>query len=91
MTRTARIELNGFGMGSIEVDGVPLKGVRSLSLDSTVGDRPVLRLELAVHDVSSVAETCIHIPDHTAATLVALGWTPPPGQPVDEEAPDAAA
>jgi hypothetical protein len=89
--RTARIELNALGMGSIEVDGVPLKGVRALSLDSAVGDRPVLRLELAVHDISTAAETLIHIPDDTAATLVALGWTPPPGQPVDEEMPDATA
>ncbi|MFE1349334.1 hypothetical protein [Streptomyces sp. NPDC058757] len=82
MIRTARIELNGFGQGSIEVDGVPIGGVRSLSLDATVDDRPVLRLELAVHDISTVAETLIHIPDDTAATLVALGWTPPPGQEV---------
>ncbi|MFJ3097361.1 hypothetical protein [Streptomyces hydrogenans] len=91
MIRNARIELNALGMGSIEVDGVLLKGIRALSLDSAVGDRPVLRLELAVHDISTTAETLIHIPDDTAATLVALGWTPPPGQPVDEEVSDAAA
>ncbi|MFB7278061.1 hypothetical protein ACFCZV_13215 [Streptomyces hydrogenans] len=82
MIRNARIDLNAIGMGSIEVDGVPLKGIRSLSLDATVDERPVLRLELAVHDISTVAETLIHIPGDTAATLVALGWTPPPGQEV---------
>ncbi|MCX5229682.1 hypothetical protein [Streptomyces sp. NBC_00233] len=90
MIRNARIELNAIGTGSITVDGVPLKGVRSLSLDAGAGERPILRLELAVQDLSTVAETVIHVPDDTAATLVALGWTPPPGQPV-EEVPDAAA
>lgn len=91
MIRNARVELNALGMGSIEVDGVLIKGVRSLSLDASVSDRPVLRLSLAVLDISTVAETLIHIPEDTAATLVALGWTPPSGQPVDEEVPDAAA
>lgn len=90
MIRNARIELNAIGDGSIEVDGVPLHGVRALSLEAGLGERPELRLELVVHDISTVAETAIHIPDETAATLVALGWTPPPGQTV-EEVPDAAA
>ncbi|MFB7589369.1 hypothetical protein [Streptomyces sp. NPDC056169] len=86
----AEIELSATGEGTIKVDGVPLKGIRALSLDAAVGERPILRLELAVYDISTVAETSIHIPDDTAATLVALGWTPPPGQPVDEEEHDAA-
>ncbi|MFE0651349.1 hypothetical protein ACFVZH_22450 [Streptomyces sp. NPDC059534] len=90
MIRNARIELNAIGDGQIQVDGVPLRGVRALSLDASLGERPVLRLELAVHDISTLAETAIHIPDDTAATLVALGWTPPPGQPV-EEVPDVPA
>ncbi|MER8233481.1 hypothetical protein [Streptomyces sp. NPDC094049] len=90
MIRNARIELSAAGMGSVEVDGVPLKGVRSLSLDAAAGERPELLLELVVHDISTVAETHIVIPEDTAATLIALGWTPPPGQPV-EEVPDAAA
>jgi hypothetical protein len=80
--RTAHVELNDVGMGSVSVDGVPLKGVRALSLEAEHGVRPVLRLELAVHDISTIAETLICIPDDTAATLVALGWTPPPGQEV---------
>jgi hypothetical protein len=88
--RNAHIELGAIGCGSVTVDGVPLRGVRALSLDAGVGERPVLRLELAVYDISTVAAALIHIPEDTAATLVALGWTPPPGQPV-EEVPDAAA
>lgn len=78
MIRMARVELNALGLGSLSVDDVPLKGVRALSLDATAGERPVLRLELAVHGISTIAETLIHIPNDTAATLVALGWTPPP-------------
>lgn len=91
MIRNARIELDAAGDGTIEVDGVPLRGVRALSLDAGLGERPVLRLELAVHDISTLAEARIYIPDDTVAALVALGWTPPPGQPVDEEVPDATA
>ncbi|MEU6168081.1 hypothetical protein [Streptomyces tanashiensis] len=90
MIRKAHFELNALGLGSISVDDVPLKGIRSLSLDATVGERPVLRLELAVHDISTLAETLIYIPEDMATTLAALGWTPPPGQPVDEEVDDAA-
>ncbi len=82
MIRNARIELSAAGLSSITVDGLPLKGVRALSLDADMDERPVLRLELAVHDISTLAETLIHIPDGTAATLVALGWTPPPAQEV---------
>lgn len=80
-THKAHITLNGSGGGTVEVDGVDLShAVRSISLDGEVGCRPVLQLELRLYDVSTVADTRILIPDETAAALVALGWTPPPGQ-----------
>lgn len=78
----AKINLAGSGSGTIEVDGQPLRGVRSLTLTSEAGCRPTLTLELLLHDVSTMAEALVLIDDDTAATLVALGWTPPPEQEV---------
>lgn len=88
MARDVRIELGERGFGRVVVDGHPLEGVRAVSVDGDVGSRPVVRLELLVYEVGTVAEPdVVLIPDDTASTLVALGWTPPPGQ----EVPDAPA
>jgi hypothetical protein len=87
MARDVRIELTEQGTGTVVVDGQRLQGVREVSVDGEVGCRPVVRLELLVHEVGTFAEPdTVLIPDDTAAALVALGWTPPPGQ----EVPDAA-
>lgn len=80
-THNAQIELTQTGAGRVVVNGVDLsRAARGITLEAEVGCRPVLHLELVLHDVSTVAETRILIPDETAAALVALGWTPPPGQ-----------
>lgn len=85
--RTVNIHLDGTGSGTIEVNGQPLRGVRSLTLNSEAGQRPEITLELLLHDISTVAEARVLVTDDVAATLVALGWTPPP----EQEVPDAAA
>lgn len=85
--RTASIHLDSAGSGTITVDGHQLRGIRSLTLDAAAGEVPQLTLELRLLDVSTMAETSVLIDDDTAATLVALGWTPPP----DQEVPDATA
>ncbi|MDX3019870.1 hypothetical protein [Streptomyces acidiscabies] len=84
--RTAKLSLTGHGSGTIEVDGQPIRGVHSLTLTSDAGESPTLTLELLLHDVSTMAETIVLIDDDTAATLVALGWTPPPEQEVSTDA-----
>ncbi|GAQ52072.1 hypothetical protein [Streptomyces acidiscabies] len=84
--RTAKLSLTGHGSGTIKVDGQPIRGVRSLALTSDAGALPTLTLELLLHDVSTMAETIVLIDDDTAATLVALGWTPPPEQEVSTDA-----
>ncbi|MEU0199142.1 MULTISPECIES: hypothetical protein [unclassified Streptomyces] len=89
MARDVRIELSRDGfLGSITVDGQPIRGVRAVSVEGEIGHRPIVRLEMLVHDVGTIAEPdAVLIPDDTAAALVALGWTPPPGQEVTDAAP----
>ncbi|WP_030928486.1 hypothetical protein [Streptomyces sp. NRRL B-24720] len=83
MPHDVRIEVGGHGTGSIVVGDSDLsRAVRSFTLDSEVGCRPVLCLELLVHDVSTLSQADIYIPEDTAAALVALGWSPPPGQEI---------
>lgn len=81
LQRTARLNLAG-RHGTIEIDGTDIsRAVHSLTLEASVDELPRLRLELLLLDVSTTAETQIHVPDETAAALVALGWTPPGEQP----------
>lgn len=84
-TRTARIALDAIGGGRVEVDGHDITDtVRELTLQAGVGRIPQLVLDLRIHNAETEAEVVAHIPADTAATLVALGWTPPDeGQPVD--------
>lgn len=84
--RSAKLNLTGDGSGTIEVDGQPLHGVRSLTLTSEAGYEPTLTLELRLYDVSTMAEAAILVPDDVAETLVKLGWTPPPEQEVPTDA-----
>lgn len=80
-----RIEAKVHGQGLIAVDGKDLsRAVRSFTVECEAGFVPTLRLELLVHDVSTAAEANVYIPEDTAAALVALGWSPPPGQEVDD-------
>lgn len=79
-TRSVKLDLTSVGSGTIEIDGQQLRGVRGLALTSEAGGESTLTLELLVHDISTFAEALTLIDDDTAATLVALGWTPPDEQ-----------
>lgn len=80
-----RVEINlSDGHGVILVDGQRVGGVRDLTLSAPFGEAPQLTLDVITHDVSTVAEAEVWVPADTAATLVALGWTPPDGQEVEE-------
>jgi hypothetical protein len=84
-TRHARISLDALGRGTVEVDGHDISdAVRGFTLSGEVGHRPRLGLELCVYTSEADGDDVqVHIPDDTAAALVALGWTPPDdGQPV---------
>lgn len=66
--------------------------VQSLSIHAEAGaarPRVVLNLDIIDATTFSSPETQLLIPAAAAATLVALGWTPPEdGQPVDLTAPE---
>ncbi|HKX69886.1 MAG TPA: hypothetical protein VJM75_01605 [Acidimicrobiales bacterium] len=83
--RTARISLDAEGMGAVEVDGQDIsRTVRGLTLSAEVNHLPRLILDLRLFTSEVEGQAQVHIPADTAATLVALGWTPPDdGQPVD--------
>ncbi|MER5892386.1 hypothetical protein [Streptomyces sp. NPDC001876] len=78
------IEMNGFE-GRVSVGDEEIRGVRALTYQATVGERPVLELELVVQDVTRISskDTEILLPNATVKTLIALGWTPPEGHSVD--------
>ncbi|PBC80123.1 hypothetical protein BX265_4959 [Streptomyces sp. TLI_235] len=84
--RTAHVQLGGsvgLGKGTVSVDGVELRGVRSVSVEGAVGVIPRLVVEVVLHEAVVDGELLITVPPKTAATLAALGWTPPPDQPLD--------
>lgn len=82
-THEVKIELTNHGVtGTVTLDGTPV-AVRGIELEANA-DRPArVTLDLAVHDVSTQGDGLeVLIPESTASTLRALGWTPPA---VDEE------
>lgn len=89
----ARITLTGHGQGGIQLDGQPVKGVRSVKFGAAVGDPNVLILELQVRSAEIDGEMVTVVSDDVAASLRALGWTAPDHQPNPggQEVPDAAA
>jgi hypothetical protein len=60
----------------VEVDG-KLVHPRALTLAMDVRSVPQLTLELAITEADVETEAMVIIPEHTAKTLIALGWTPP--------------
>lgn len=87
MTRpTVRAQLDPFA-SVITVDGQPLAGVRRATFVTEVGHLPTLTIDLSLRGAEVDGQMHVTVPPATAAALVALGWTPPPGQ----EVPDAAA
>ncbi|MFE6816025.1 hypothetical protein [Streptomyces sp. NPDC057677] len=79
--RTVRIDVNGAGRGTVEVNGTDIShAVRAVRLGSEAGELPTVELELGVYDVSTQAEAQVYITEETEAALIALGWTPPPAE-----------
>lgn len=78
--RTVKLDLADSN-GRIEVDGQRLTGVHGIHIDGRYGHTPRVTLDLLVHNIEGTIEAEVIVPDRTAQTLIALGWTPPEGQP----------
>lgn len=78
------IKVNGFGQGTVELDGTDLStAVRAVEFRADDQEPPVVLLELCVDEIettylgSAEAEILVNIPDVVATTLITLGWSPP--------------
>lgn len=78
------IKVNGFGQGTVELDGTDLSSaVRAVEFRADAHARTVVNLELCVDEIettmlgSSEAEILVNLPDDVITTLITLGWTPP--------------
>lgn len=65
----------------IELDGIDVTGgVRALDLQAGVGEVTRLTLDVMLREGATVeGDFEVRVPDATAETLKALGWTPPEG------------
>lgn len=63
--------------GAVSVDGTRLKGIRAVALRGSVDHAPTLTVDLQLDSALVDGEYVVQVPDDTAATLTALGWTPP--------------
>lgn len=81
--RSAQVHLTGPGKGTVTVSGAELHGVRAVTVEGAVGEVTRLTVELALFEAEIDGEMVVTVPPKTAATLAALGWTPPAGQPLD--------
>jgi hypothetical protein len=52
---TVTIDVNGIGLGVVSVDGVEVKGVRSITTHVEAGEPPVVTLNLSARDSAQVA------------------------------------
>ncbi|MFC9682716.1 hypothetical protein [Streptomyces sp. NPDC056948] len=49
--RLAKVRINEAGRGTVELDGLRIPGVRAVAVETEVGCRPVIRLEILAHEV----------------------------------------
>lgn len=78
--RHVSIKLTGPGRADIALDGQPLTGVRGFRFGATVDEMGLVILDLNVPTGEIDGEMVAVIPEGTAETLLALGWTPPAEQ-----------
>jgi hypothetical protein len=84
MTRKLVIKVNGFGEGTVELDGTDISSsVRAVEFRADAHLKTTVSLELSVSEIettylgSAESEILVNIPDDVITTLITLGWTPP--------------
>lgn len=71
----------GRASSQIVVDGKDLaNGCRAIELYGEAADLPRLTLHLQLPEITVDDQVRAWIPDGTREALIALGWTPPPGE-----------
>lgn len=78
------IKVNGFGQGTVELDGTDIStSVRAVEFRAEAGHETTVNLELSVTEIetsylgSAEREILVNMPDEVVNTLLVLGWNPP--------------
>jgi len=88
--RHVSIAVTGPGQADISLDGTPLRGVRGVTFGATVDEFALVVLDVNVQTATIEGEMVATLPEGTAETLIAMGWTPPAEQPYgDSDRPKA--
>lgn len=88
--RHVSIAVTGPGQADISLDGTPIQGVRGVTFGASVDEFALVVLDVNVPTATVDGEMIAVLPEGTAETLIALGWTPPAEQPVgDSDRPKA--
>jgi hypothetical protein len=75
--RNVEFHIGVNGLGTIELDGEKLTGVRGFIISSEAGKRPTVTLDFVVLDTDYFGEADVFVHEKAHASLVKLGWTPP--------------
>lgn len=78
------IKINGFGQGTVELDGTDIsRSVRAVEFRASANDETTITLELGVTEIETTylgspeREVLVNLNDDIVNTLMMLGWTPP--------------
>ena len=74
------VNITGLGQGEITLDGQRLRRVQGVTFGARVDEMALIILEVAVPTATVEGEMVAVLPEGTAETLLALGWTPPDEQ-----------
>ncbi|MFI9339977.1 hypothetical protein ACIG0D_01675 [Streptomyces sp. NPDC052773] len=79
--RNVSISVTGPGRGEVILDGERVEGVRGITFGARVDEMALVVLDVLVPTAQIDGEMIVTVPERTAETLIALGWTPPAEQP----------
>lgn len=79
--RHAVISMDGPDGATVTIDGQRLSGIVGIQFGAVLQELPRLTLDVVLTGAELNTEAAVELPEQTAETLVALGWTPPAGQP----------
>jgi hypothetical protein len=78
--RDVRINITGPGQGTVALDGQEIAGVQGITFGARLDELALVVLDLRMLTATVDGEMIAVLPEGTAETLIALGWTPPDEQ-----------